>query len=225
MRRLDAAARAPVTVLAAPAGFGKTTALTEWLATLPPAAPSVAWLSLDSRDNDPSLFWTYVVTAMRTAVDGLGSDALQLLSSSSSPSTEAALAALLNDLSGRPEELLLILDDYHLIEAPDVHEGMTFLLEHRPPQLHVVLATRTDPPLPLARMRRAVSWWRCGRRTFASLSTSPRRTSTARWNSGSARVIWPRSTAAPKGGSLPCSSPRCRCRGGTTSARSSSVRR
>jgi len=153
MRRLDAAARAPVTVLAAPAGFGKTTALTEWLATLQPAAPSVAWLSLDSRDNDPSLFWTYVVTAMRTAVDGLGSDALQLLSSSSSPSTEAALAALLNDLSGRPEELLLILDDYHLIEAPDVHEGMTFLLEHRPPQLHVVLATRTDPPLPLARMR------------------------------------------------------------------------
>ena len=141
-----------LTVLAAPAGFGKTTLLTEWLATLPPGAPSVAWLSLDRRDNDPSLFWTYVVTAMRTAVDGLGSDALQLLASSS-PSTEAALAALLNDLGGRPEDLLLILDDYHLIEAPDVHEGMTFLLEHRPPQLHVVLATRTDPPLPLARMR------------------------------------------------------------------------
>jgi LuxR family maltose regulon positive regulatory protein len=152
MRRLDAASRAPVTVVAAPAGFGKTTALTEWLATLPPAAPSVAWLSLDSRDNDPSLFWTYVVTAMRAAVDGLGSDALQLLLSSS-PSTEAAVASLINDLGGRPDDLLMILDDYHLVEAPDVHEGMTFLLEHRPPQLHVVLATRTDPPLPLARMR------------------------------------------------------------------------
>ena len=139
-------------MLAAPAGFGKTTVLTDWLATLPPGTPAVAWLSLDRRDNDPSLFWTYVVTAMRTAVDGLGSDALQLLASSS-PSTEAALAALLNDLGGRPEDLLLILDDYHLIEAPDVHEGMTFLLEHQPPQLHVVLATRTDPPLPLARMR------------------------------------------------------------------------
>ncbi|HEY6742464.1 MAG TPA: helix-turn-helix transcriptional regulator, partial [Lapillicoccus sp.] len=141
-----------MTVVAAPAGFGKTTALTEWLATLPPAAPSVAWLSLDSRDNDPSLFWTYVVTAMRAAVDGLGSDALQLLLSSS-PSTEAALASLINDLGGRPDDLLLILDDYHLVEAPGVHEGMTFLLEHRPPQLHVVLATRTDPPLPLARLR------------------------------------------------------------------------
>lgn len=153
--RLGAASRAALTVVAAPAGFGKTTLLTDWLAGLPPGTPSVAWLSLDRRDNDPSLFWTYVVTAMRTVRDGLGSDALQLLasSSSSSSSTEATLAALLNDLGGRSEELLLILDDYHLIEAPDVHEGMTFLLEHRPPQLHVVLATRTDPPLPLARMR------------------------------------------------------------------------
>ena len=151
-QRLDAASRAALTVLAAPAGFGKTTTLTDWLATFPPGAPCVAWLSLDRRDNDPALFWTYVVTAMRTVVDSVGSDALQLLASSS-PSTEAALDALLNDLGGRQEELLLVLDDYHLIEAPEVHEGMTFLLEHRPAQLHVVLATRTDPPLPLARMR------------------------------------------------------------------------
>ena len=138
--------------MAAPAGFGKTTALTDWLATLPPGAPSVAWLSLDRRDNDASLFWTYVVTALRTAMDGVGSDALQLLASSS-PATEAALAALLNDVGELPGDLLLVLDDYHLIEAPEVHEGMTFLLEHRPLQLHVVLATRTDPPLPLAGMR------------------------------------------------------------------------
>ena len=151
-QRLDVALRAPLTVLAAPAGFGKTTALTDWLATLPPGAPAVAWLSLDRRDNDPSTFWTYVVTALRTAAPSLGSDALQLLASAS-PSSEAALAALLNDLGGRPEDLLLVLDDYHLVEAPEVNEGMTFLLEHQPPQLHVVLATRTDPPLPLARMR------------------------------------------------------------------------
>ena len=151
-QRLSGASRATLTVLAAPAGFGKTTALTDWLATLPPHGPPVAWLSLDHRDNDPSLFWTYVVTAMRTAVDGVGSDALQLLASPS-PSTEPALAALVNDLGGREEDLLLVLDDYHVVEAPEVHEGMTFLLEHRPPQLHVVLASRTDPPLPLARMR------------------------------------------------------------------------
>jgi LuxR family maltose regulon positive regulatory protein len=151
-QRLSGASRAALTVLAAPAGFGKTTALTDWLATLPPHGPSVAWLSLDHRDNDPSLFWTYVVTAIRTAVDGVGSDALQLLASAT-PSTEPALAALVNDLGGREEDLLLVLDDYHVVEAPEVHEGMTFLLEHRPPQLYVVLASRTDPPLPLARMR------------------------------------------------------------------------
>jgi LuxR family transcriptional regulator, maltose regulon positive regulatory protein len=150
--RLDMASRSALTVLSAPAGFGKSTLLTEWLATLPPDAPAVAWLSLDERDNDPSLFWTYVATALHSAVDGLGAEALQLLASSS-PSTEAALAALLNDLDGLPGDVLLVLDDYHLVDASEVHAGMTFLLEHQPPQLHVVLAGRTDPPLPLARMR------------------------------------------------------------------------
>src|SRR5919112_1224977 len=150
--RLNAALRSPLTVLSAPAGFGKTTVLTEWLATFPPAAPAVAWLSLDERDNDATLFWTYVITAIGRAVKDVGGPALGLLDSSP-PATEAALAALLNDLGALPEELLLVLDDYHLIDAPDVHEGMAFLLEHQPPQLHVILATRTDPPLPLPRMR------------------------------------------------------------------------
>jgi len=150
--RLSAASRSALTVLSAPAGFGKTTLLTEWLATVPGGAPAIAWLSLDHRDNDPVLFWTYVVTAIRTATDGVGAGALQLLASSA-PSTEAALAALLNDLNGLPEDLLLVLDDYHLIEVPEVQEGMRFLLEHQPPRLHLVLATRADPPLPLARTR------------------------------------------------------------------------
>ena len=149
--RLDGAFRSPLTVLSAPAGFGKTTALTEWLATVPPDAPAVAWLSLDERDNDAWLFWTYVVTAIGR-VTGVGGEALGLLGSSP-PATQAALAALLNDLGGSERDLLLVLDDYHLIDAPDVHGGMAFLLEHQPPQLHVLLATRTDPPLPLARMR------------------------------------------------------------------------
>jgi LuxR family maltose regulon positive regulatory protein len=141
-----------LTVLSAPAGFGKTTLLTEWLATLPAGGPAIAWLSLDDRDNDPALFWTYVITAMQTAMDGVGAAALQLLASSSA-SPEAALPALLNDLNGLSKDLLLVLDDYHLIEAPEVREAMAFLVEHQPPQLHLVLATRADPPLPLARMR------------------------------------------------------------------------
>jgi LuxR family maltose regulon positive regulatory protein len=150
--RLDAAWRSPLTVLSAPAGFGKTTVLTEWLATFGPGAPAVAWVSLDERDNDAALFWTYVVTAIGKAVEDVGGAALGLLDSSP-PATEAALAALLNDVGGLNRDLLLVLDDYHLVEAAEVHEGMTFLLAHQPPQLHVVLATRTDPPLPLARMR------------------------------------------------------------------------
>ncbi len=150
--RLSAASQSALTVLSAPAGFGKTTALTEWLATVPAEASFIAWLSLDHRDNDPALFWTYVVTTMQTATDGVGEGASQMLASSSPP-TEAALAALLNDLGKLPKDLLLVLDDYHLIEAPEVHDGMTFLLEQQPPQLHLVLATRADPPLPLARMR------------------------------------------------------------------------
>ncbi len=150
--RLNAALCSWLTVLSAPAGFGKTTLLTEWLATFGPGAPAVAWVSLDERDNDAALFWTYVVTAIGRAVEDVGGAALGLLDASP-PATEAALAALLNDLGGLTRDLLLVLDDYHLIEAADVHEEMTFLLAHQPPQLHVVLATRTDPPLPLARMR------------------------------------------------------------------------
>jgi LuxR family maltose regulon positive regulatory protein len=150
--RLDASSRSPLTVLSAPAGFGKTTVLTEWLATLGADGAAVAWLSLDQRDNDAPLFWTYVVTAMGAAVQDVGAAALGLLTSSP-PAVEPALDALLNDLGGLSTDLLLVLDDYHLVDAPEVHEGMTFLLEHQPPQLHVLLATRTDPPLPLARMR------------------------------------------------------------------------
>jgi LuxR family maltose regulon positive regulatory protein len=151
-QRLDAASRAALTVLSAPAGFGKTTALTEWLATVPEGAASTAWVSLDGGDNDPALFWTYVITAVQAATGGAGASALPLLVSSS-PSTQPALTALLNEVNGLSEDLVLVLDDYHVIEAPEVHEGMRFLLEHQPPRLHVVLATRTDPPLAIPRMR------------------------------------------------------------------------
>jgi LuxR family maltose regulon positive regulatory protein len=150
--RLAAACRVPLTVLSAPAGFGKTTMLTEWLANVAVQPPCVGWLSLDARDNDPVLFWTYLVTAIQTAVNDVGADALRLLTSPPS-SVDSALAALLNDLDGLTNELILVLDDYHLIQAPEVHGGMAFLLEHQPARLHLVVATRVDPPLPLARTR------------------------------------------------------------------------
>ncbi len=150
--RLVTASRLPLTVLSAPAGFGKTTLLTEWLAGTAAEGTAVAWLSLDRRDNDPVLFWTYLVSALQAAVPGLGDSALGLLVPSSR-STDAALAALLNDVEGLPDDVVLALDDYHLIDAPEIHAGMAFVLEHQPSQLHLILATRVDPPLPVAQLR------------------------------------------------------------------------
>src|SRR5215218_5241218 len=149
-------AESALTLVSAPAGFGKTTLLTEWLAEWLAAAPAgercAAWLSLDPRDNDPALFWRYLVTALDAATPGVGTNALGLLQSSQPP-TEAVLATLLNDLNAVENDVVLVLDDFHLMEAPEVQDGMVFLLEHLPPRVHLVLAARADPALPLARLR------------------------------------------------------------------------
>ncbi|WP_214404086.1 LuxR C-terminal-related transcriptional regulator [Pseudonocardia lacus] len=146
---------AALTLVSAPAGFGKTTLLADRLATAPGGRRSVAWLSLDRGDNDPATFWTYVVAALRTApaaTETLGAGALSLLEAPRPP-IEAVLTALLNDLHALTDDVVLVLDDYHDIDAPEVHNGVAFLLEHLPPQVHVVIASRADPPFPLARMR------------------------------------------------------------------------
>jgi LuxR family maltose regulon positive regulatory protein len=141
-----------LTLVSAPAGFGKTTLLAEWLAAAPAEGRSVAWLSLDERDNDPALFWTYVVTALRTAVPAVGAGALSLLQTPRT-SIDVVLATLLNELIDVPGDVVLVLDDYHLIEARDVNDGVAFLLEHLPPQIHLVIATRADPAMAVSRMR------------------------------------------------------------------------
>ena len=141
-----------LTLVSAPAGFGKTTLLADWLGGTPADGRSVAWLSLEAADDDPASFWTYVVTALQGAVPGLGSTALELISSSPLP-TDLVLTTLLNELAAAPGEVWLVLDDYHLVDNHGLGHGMTFLLEHLPPQVHVVLSTRADPDLPLARWR------------------------------------------------------------------------
>ncbi len=146
-------AQSALTLVSAPAGFGKTTLLAEWLTAARADGYAVAWLSLDQRDNDPAVFWPYVVAALRTAGPSIGADALSLLQSSQPPPIDVVLATLLNDLDAVPNQLLLLLDDYHLIEAREIQDGMAFLLEHLPHQLHLVLACRADPPLPVARLR------------------------------------------------------------------------
>jgi len=134
--------RARLTLVSAPAGFGKTSLLADWLAA---EERTVAWVSLDDADNDPTRFWTYVLTALGEA----GASALELLPSSP---VDAVLSTLANDLAATGE-VLVVLDDLHAVHAPEVHEGLTFLLDHLPPTAHLVVATRADPPLPLARLR------------------------------------------------------------------------
>src|SRR3984957_19783584 len=150
--RLSRGAESALTLVSAPAGFGKTTLLAEWLAAAPADGRSVAWLSLDQRDNDPALFWMYLVAALKAAAPGEGAGALSLLQPPQPPG-EPGLVTLLNDLDAISDDVVLVLDDYHVIDARDVQDGMAFLLEHLPPQIHLVIASRTDPPLPLARLR------------------------------------------------------------------------
>jgi LuxR family transcriptional regulator, maltose regulon positive regulatory protein len=151
IERFGRGGESPLTLVSAPAGFGKTTLLTEWL-TAGDEGRATAWLSLDKRDNDPALFWTYLISALERALPGVGAGALAVLQSAPSP-IEPVLATLLNELDAVADEVVLVLDDYHLIERPDIQEGMAFLLDHLPPQVHLVIAGRADPALPLARLR------------------------------------------------------------------------
>ena len=154
--RLDRGVASKLMLVSAPAGFGKTTLLAEWLAAGPAAGAGgrrVAWLSLDRGDNDPASFWAYVVAALRTVAAGVGEGALALLRAPRRPAIETVLTVLLNDLGAVPGDVVLVLDDYHVIEAPEVQDGMVFWLEHLPLGVHVVIASRADPVLPLARLR------------------------------------------------------------------------
>jgi len=148
--RLKAGRDHRLAVISAPAGFGKTTLVTQWLNSAP--CPST-WLSLDEGDNDVTRFLTYFVAALRTIQADIGKGALSALSSPQPPSAEAVLTSLINDVTALPDRMILVLDDYYLIEAEAIHAALTFLLEHLPPQMHLVIASREDPPLPLARLR------------------------------------------------------------------------
>jgi LuxR family maltose regulon positive regulatory protein len=149
---LDHSLDARLVLASAPAGFGKTTFVREWLRTVADRGTAVAWLSLDPLDNDPTRFWTYVLAALGTAVPGLGDAAAALLGAEGGP-TEVVLTTLVNELAGLDRDVALVLDDLHVIESPDVHDGVGFVLEHLPPRVQLVIASRHDPPLPLARLR------------------------------------------------------------------------
>jgi LuxR family maltose regulon positive regulatory protein len=148
--RLNEGLHRKLTLISAPAGFGKTTLVSEWLAGCPRPA---AWLSVDEGENDPARFLAYLVAALQTIATGIGAGMLSVLQSPQPPPTESILTALLNEITTLPDNFVLVLDDYHAIDAKPVDLALTFLLEHVPPQMHLVIATREDPPLPLARLR------------------------------------------------------------------------
>ena len=150
IERLNEGLDRKLTLISAPAGFGKTTLVSEWVAG---CERPVAWLSLDEGDNDPTRFLTYLVAALQTIAANIGEGVVSSLKSPQPPSTESILTALLNEISAIPDNFVLVLDDYHVIDAKRIDDALTFLLEHLPPQMHLVIATREDPQFPLARLR------------------------------------------------------------------------
>jgi LuxR family transcriptional regulator, maltose regulon positive regulatory protein len=149
IERLNQGMARELVLVCTPAGFGKTTLMADWAST----RRLVGWVSLDPEDNDPMRFWRYVVAALDRVVGGLAEQVFPLLTPPGVMGGQGVVTALANQLQAAPEELALVLDDYHAIESRPVHDGMAFLLDHLPPQLHVVISSRSDPPLPLARLR------------------------------------------------------------------------
>jgi LuxR family transcriptional regulator, maltose regulon positive regulatory protein len=150
LERLDAGLGRGLILVSASAGFGKTSLLSAWLSRQSRLA---AWLSLDQADGDPNRFLAYLLAALRTVQPGLGEAALAALSASQPLPLDTLLTGLLNELSALPEDLILVLDDYHCIDSKEVDAILAFLVDHLPRAFHLVIASREDPPLPLARLR------------------------------------------------------------------------
>jgi len=150
LNRLEAGFDCKITLISAPAGFGKTTLISEWVDR---NGLFTAWLSLDDGDNDPHRFLAYLIMALKNIQSDIGEEILDVLQSPKVPPVDELLAYLVNDLSGVSVPFVLVLDDYHLITEAEVHQVVTFLLENQPPQLHLVISGRADPPWPMARLR------------------------------------------------------------------------
>ncbi len=153
--RLDGALRSKLTLISAPAGFGKTTLVSEWLDRRAEHEPEwrTAWLSLDEADSEVTRFLSYLIASLTTAAPGIGETASRALEGAAPASFESVLTALLNEISSLPAHVVLVLDDYHAVDSEPVDQALAFLLDHLPPRMHVIVITREDPDLPMARLR------------------------------------------------------------------------
>ncbi len=136
-----------LSLISAPAGYGKTTLVSEWLGGL---QVNTSWLSLDKADNDPTRFLVYLIAALQQIDRRIGEQTGVMLQTPQPLPPEILLTALINEINGVSTPFILVLDDYHVIEAIPIHQQLEFLVEHQPPQMHLVIITREDPPLPLA---------------------------------------------------------------------------
>jgi LuxR family maltose regulon positive regulatory protein len=152
VEKVEEGLKRQLTLIAAPAGYGKTTLMSEWHSTLGRDTPA-AWLSLEADDNDSGRFWFYLISASATLQRDLGNNALKMLDTPQLIAVESLLTVLINDLSKFTGDFVLSLDDFHLITEPEIFRGIDFLIEHMPPNMHLVLLTRADPPLALSRLR------------------------------------------------------------------------
>jgi len=150
--RLAQGAAVRLTLISAPAGFGKTTLVADWLATRPPADRATAWLSLDPTDNEPVAFWSHVIAALRKGLAASDGGAPEFLRPGEQ-SSELVLTSIVNGLATLDSDIEMILDDYHVVDHPEIQSGLAFLLDRLPPQVHLIITTRADPALPLARLR------------------------------------------------------------------------
>jgi LuxR family maltose regulon positive regulatory protein len=150
IQKLDKLREYKLALIVASAGYGKTALVSEWIAQ---SSTRVVWFSIEAGDNDPTRFWDYVIAAIKTVYPDMGEQTLTLLHEPQPLPVETILSTLINELSALPDLLTLVLDDYHVIDSVFIHEGIGFLIEHMPAQMRLMMTTRTDPPLPLARMR------------------------------------------------------------------------
>ena len=150
MSRLESSVSGKVSLISAPAGFGKSTLISEWVTA---SNRPTAWLSLDSGDSDPISFLIYVVAALDTIFPQIGESMAGLMQLPQPPPIETVLANLINTLASIKEAFILVLDDYHILDNEAIDRAMNFLIDHMPQQMHLVIATREDPQLPLARLR------------------------------------------------------------------------
>ena len=150
IEKINAGLDRKLTLVSAPAGFGKTTLLSNWIAS---CERPIAWISLDKGDNMPAQYLAYCISALQTVQADMGEAALMQLHSSQPPPIETLMTGLINDIAEITVPCALVLDDYHVITEPQVHDAVIFLLENLPPQMHMIVATRADPPWPLARLR------------------------------------------------------------------------